>query len=116
VLNWYQLGVAPNWSQKNAIATYYKLRKGPEEQLVAWQFNWRGETWYTGAEVVVSKSLDNTAIIKYLKERPNRRYFFITERSRYPSLRNMLPTERGRRTLTIVDDSNVHYVLAAAHL
>ena len=26
------------------------------------------------------------------------------------------PTERGRKSLKIVDDSNVHYVLAAAHL
>jgi 4-amino-4-deoxy-L-arabinose transferase-like glycosyltransferase len=116
LLNWYQVSVAPNWSQKGAISSYYNLRKGPEEELVAWQFNWRGETWYTGAEVVVSKSLDNKAIIAYLKERPNRRFFFITERSRFPSLRNMLPSDRGRKTLKIVDDSNVHYVLAAAHL
>jgi 4-amino-4-deoxy-L-arabinose transferase-like glycosyltransferase len=116
VLNWYQLGVAPNWSQKSAITSYYKLRKGPEEELVAWQFNWRGETWYTGAEVVVSKSLDNAAIIAYLKERLGRRFFFITERSRYPSLRAMLPSEKGRKTLKIVDDTNVHYVLAAADL
>jgi len=28
----------------------------------------------------------------------------------------MLPTEKGRQTLTIVDDTNVHYVLAAAQL
>jgi len=116
LLNWYQFKVAPNWSQKSAIASYYKLRKGPAEELVAWQFNWRGETWYTGAEVVVSKSLENTAIEQYLRERPGRRFFFITERSRYPSLRSMLPSDKGRRTLKIVDDTNVHYVLAAADL
>ena len=116
VLNWYQLGVAPNWSQKGAISSYYKLRKGPQEELVAWQFNWRGETWYTGAEVVVSKSLDNKAIQQYLRERLGRRFFFITERSRYPSLRAMLPSDKGRKTLKIVNDTNVHYVLAAADL
>jgi 4-amino-4-deoxy-L-arabinose transferase-like glycosyltransferase len=116
IQNWYQIGVAPNWSQKRAIASYYKLRKGPDEELVAWQFNWRGETWYTAAEVVVSKSLDNTAIIQYLNERKGRRFFFITERGRYPSLRSMLPTERGRQTVQIVDDTNIHYVLAAAYL
>jgi len=116
IQNWYQIGVAPNWSQKSAIASYYKLRKGAEEELVAWQFNWRGETWYTGAEVVVSKSLDNTAIIQYLNERKGRRFFFITERGRYPSLRSMLPTERGRQTAQIVDDTNIHYILAAAYL
>lgn len=116
VLNWYMLKVAPHWSQKKAIASYYQQRKGPEEELVAWQFNWRGETWYTAGEVVVSKSLDNTAIIQYLNERKGRRFFFITERGRYPSLRSMLPTPRGQQTLTIVDDTNIHYVLAAAYL
>jgi 4-amino-4-deoxy-L-arabinose transferase-like glycosyltransferase len=116
VLNWYQLSVAPHWSQKKAIATYYKLRKSPQEELIAWQFNWRGETWYTAAEVVVAMSLNNTAIIKYMNERPNRRFFFITERSRYPSLRSILPTEKGRKTLKIVDDTNIHYVLAAADI
>jgi len=116
VLNWYQVKVAPHWSQKKCIATYYKLRKNPEEELVAWQFNWRGETWYTAADVVVSKSLDNTAIKQYLKERTGRRFFFITERGRWPSMRSVMPTEKGRKTLKIVDDSNIHYVLAAAHL
>jgi 4-amino-4-deoxy-L-arabinose transferase-like glycosyltransferase len=116
IQNWYQLKVAPNWSQKDCIATYYKMRKGPEEELVAWQFNWRGETWYTAADVVVAKSLDNAAIQKYLRERVGRKFFFITERSRWGSLRQMLPTERGRQTVRIVDDTNIHYVLASAEL
>lgn len=116
VLNWHQLGCAPHWSQKYVLKTYYKLRKSPKEELIAWQFNWRGETWYTAAQVVVSKSLENKAIQKWLKERTGRRFFFITERSRYASLRSMLPTAKGRKTLRIVDDTNVHYVLAEAHL
>lgn len=116
VLNDYQLRVAPHWSQKHVLKTYYRLRRDPSEELIAWQFNWRGETWYTAAQVVVSKSLNNDAIRKWLSERTGRRFFFITERSRYGSLRQMLPTERGRKTLRIVDDSNVHYVLAEAYL
>jgi 4-amino-4-deoxy-L-arabinose transferase-like glycosyltransferase len=114
VLNTYQSHCAYHWGQKYVLQTYYKLRKGPQEQLVAWQFNWRGETWYTAAQVVVSKSLKNEAIQKWLRERQGRRFFFITERSRYPRLRSMLPTAKGRETLRIVDDSNVHFVLAEA--
>lgn len=116
LLNAYQLHCAPHWSQKEVLRTYYRLRKGPEEQLVAWQFNWRGETWYTAAQVVVAKSLDDTAIRKWLGERVGRRFFFITERGRYPGLRGALPTEQGRRSLRIVDDSNVHFVLAEAQI
>lgn len=116
VLNWYQVGCAKHWSQKYVLKTYYKLRKSPEEKLVAWQFNWRGETWYTGAEVVVSKSLENEKIQAWLKERKGTRFFFITERYRFSRLRQMMPTESGKKTLKIVDDSNVHYVLAQAEI
>ncbi|MFH1132018.1 MAG: hypothetical protein V1754_11825, partial [Pseudomonadota bacterium] len=63
-----------------------------------------------------SKSLNDEAIQKWLKERAGRRFFFITERYRYSRLKTMLPTENGKNTLSIVDDSNVHYVLAAATL
>lgn len=114
VLARYQQHCAFHWGQKYVLQTYYKLRKGPEEQLIAWQFNWRGETWYTAAQVVVSKSLKNKPIQDWLSERQGRRFFFITERSRYPSLQGMLPTAKGRETLRIVDDSNVHFVLAEA--
>ena len=116
IQNWYQLKVAPHWSQKKAIARYYKLRKSAEEELVAWQFNWRGETWYTAADVVVSKSLDNKAIQAYLKERQGKKFFFITERSRYNSLCAMMPTDKGRSSCKIEDDTNIHYVLASADI
>jgi len=116
IQNWYQLKVAPHWSQKRAIARYYELRKGPEEELVAWQFNWRGETWYTAADVVVSKSLDNKAIQDYLREREGRKFYFITERSRYSSLCTMMPTDKGKQSCKIVDDTNIHYVLAEAEI
>ncbi|MCA9668131.1 MAG: glycosyltransferase family 39 protein [Myxococcales bacterium] len=115
-INWYLVTCAPHWSQKRVLQTYYKKRKSPEEKLIAWQFNWRGETWYTAASVVVSKSLNNKKIIEWLKKRTGRKFFFITERSRYGSLRAMLPTAKGKKTLHIVDDSNVHYVLAAADI
>jgi 4-amino-4-deoxy-L-arabinose transferase-like glycosyltransferase len=118
VLNWHQIGCAPHWSQKYVLKTYYKLRKSPDEQLIAWQFNWRGETWYTAAQVVVSKSLDNTKIKAWLNQphRRGKRFFFITERSRYGSLKHMLPTARGRKTLRIVDNTSKHYILAEATL
>ncbi|MBW2731505.1 MAG: glycosyltransferase family 39 protein [Deltaproteobacteria bacterium] len=116
VLNWHQVKCAPHWSQKYVLKTYYKLRKGPEEELIAWQFNWRGETWHTAAQVVVSKSLDNKKIKKWLKERVGKKFYFVTERSRFSSLRHMMPTAKSKKTLKIVDDSNVHYVLAEAQI
>ena len=116
VLNWYIIKCADHWSQKKVIQTYYQQRRSPQEKLIAWQFNWRGETWYTAASVVVSKTLENKKIIAWLNQRKGRRFYFITERSRYASLRNMLPTPKGKQTLRIVDDSNVHHILAVADI
>jgi hypothetical protein len=127
VLNWYQLRCADHWSQKRVLRTYYRLRRGRGEPLVAWRFNWRGETWYTAAQVVVSLN-DDGRIRRWLAEhagragrggrggRGGRAVFFITERGRYGGIASILPTQRGRETLRIVDDSNVHVVLARAEL
>jgi hypothetical protein len=81
---------------------------------VAWNFNWRGETWYTAAQVVVSINHDDQ-IRDWLARRTGR-VFFVTESSRLGGLRGVLPTQRGRQTLHVVDTSNVHFVLAMAHL
>ena len=62
----------------------------------------------------MAKSLKNKAIQKWLTDRKGTRFFFITERGRYGSLRSMLPTDGGKKTLKIEDDTNVHYILASA--
>ena len=49
-------------------------------------------------------------------QRAGRAVFFITERGRYGGIASIIPTRRGRETLRIVDDSNVHVVLARAEL
>ena len=41
------VALSPHWSQKAVIATYYRLRRGPEEPLIAWNLYWRGENFYT---------------------------------------------------------------------
>ena len=48
VSNRYLMITAPHWGQRNTIAAYYRLRKSPEEPLVAYQMNWKGENFYTG--------------------------------------------------------------------
>jgi 4-amino-4-deoxy-L-arabinose transferase-like glycosyltransferase len=115
VLNWHQLGCARHWSQKEVLKSYYRLRRGREEPLVAWTFNWRGETFYTGARVVVALKNDDR-IRRWLTGRAGGRVFFVTEKGRLGGLRHALPTARGRRTLRVVDGESVHFVLAEAHL
>jgi 4-amino-4-deoxy-L-arabinose transferase-like glycosyltransferase len=47
-LDRYLIKIAPHWSQRETVMEYYRHRKSPEEWLVAYQMNWKGENIYTG--------------------------------------------------------------------
>lgn len=111
-LNKYMLELSPHWSQKEVLKSYYRQRSGPEEELVAWQMNWRGETFYTKADIVVAMSSDNSKFIDYLRSQEGKRVFLLCERSRYASLSRLLPTERAKKSLRIADGrSNKFYLV-----
>jgi hypothetical protein len=109
-IDYYMPTLTPHWSQKYLINTYYDLRKDASEHLLAWQMNWRGENFYTKSEIwdytdspdqdyqTVFMSLDNTQFLNYLKARPGKKYFLITEKGRVDGLKGVL---RGLR-----DDKN----------
>jgi 4-amino-4-deoxy-L-arabinose transferase-like glycosyltransferase len=115
-LNKYMVELGPHWSQKEVLATYYRLRHGPEEEILAWQMNWRGETFYTKAQVAVAIGEDNGKVQDWLRARAGRRVFLMCERSRFAQLRALLPTERGKQTLRLVDDRSNKFYLAVAEL
>lgn len=48
VCNAYLPAIAPHWGQRDTISEYYRYRHGPEEPLVSYQMNWKGENFYTG--------------------------------------------------------------------
>jgi hypothetical protein len=120
------IDLSPHWSQKHVFATYYRLRKGPEEPVVAWMMYWRGENLYTSnqiydhridaAEKTVFLGDRNTEKLQtYLNNHRGRRVFFLIERHRLESLRGLLP-EAARPSLKVVDDSNNKVYLASAQL
>ena len=126
VLDRFMVDISPHWSQKHVFATYYRLRKGPEEPVVAWMMYWRGENFYTcnqiydhridAAEKTVFLGDKNVEKLQaYLTSHRGRRIFFLIERHRLESLRGNLP-EASRNSLQVVDDSNNKVYLAAAQL
>jgi len=115
-LNKYQVEIGPHWSQKEVLKTYYRLRRGPEEELMAWQMNWRGETFYTKAQVAVTMTADNAKFQSWLRERAGKRVFLMCERGRWSQLRGLMPTERGKQSLRLLDDRSNKFYLAVAEL
>lgn len=126
VLDRFLVDLSPHWSQKHVFAAYYRLRKGPEEPVVAWMMYWRGENLYTcnqiydhrlppGEKTVFLGDRNTEKLQEYLKAHPGRRLYFLIERHRLESLRAVLPAE-SRSSLEIVDETNNKVYLVRAQL
>lgn len=113
---------SPFWSQKEPIAAYYRTRSGPDDKLIAWQMYWRGETFYSKNQIydhrlppeektVFLGDRHAERLAEYLKARVGKRFFFIVEQGRYATLKGIIPTERGKQSLKVVDASNNKFYL-----
>lgn len=89
-VNVYMVKMSPHWGQHEVIEAYYKDRKGPEEQLVAYQMNWKGENFYTGNRIpaFVSSGANFQKWLKEQKDKGHKVMYFVTEHSRTGGLRS----------------------------
>jgi 4-amino-4-deoxy-L-arabinose transferase-like glycosyltransferase len=113
----YLVQVAPHWSQRATISEYYLRRSGPEQPLVAYQLNWKGENFYTGNKVpaFVSSGKRFTDWVQGQKKNGVTVMFFTTEHSRVGTLQRELGTTRKFELLT-TPAVNDKFVLARAEL
>ncbi len=99
------------------------VRAVDADRLIAWQLYWRGETFWSGNEILsylpemktVFMQVDNAAFQKYLGDRTKlplgRRTFVVTEAGRAQSCKGLLPTPRGKDTFEIVDTTSNKFTL-----
>jgi 4-amino-4-deoxy-L-arabinose transferase-like glycosyltransferase len=112
----YMVKIAPHWGQREVIEAYYRDRHGAEEEIVAYQMNWKGENFYTGNRIpaFVSSGSTFTAFVKQKKDKGAKFMYFVTEHSRVGGLKS----EAGAKTyteLTTKADCN-KFVLVKAEL
>ncbi len=103
LLDGYMRAVAPFWSQKDLIATYYRTRRSPEERLIAYQMYWRGETFYTKNEIYEGG------------RNRGHRHFFLFEHGQQGHLQQLLPIE-AQKTFRVLDERNNKFSVAQADL
>jgi 4-amino-4-deoxy-L-arabinose transferase-like glycosyltransferase len=124
LLDGFMRGVAPYWSQKDTIATYYKARRSNDEKLIAYQMYWRGETFYTKNAIYEGPSEERTVfdmdtadekLTEWLAHHHHQRVFFLFERGRQAHLQSMLPPD-SRPTFRVLDERNNKFSLAQADL
>jgi 4-amino-4-deoxy-L-arabinose transferase-like glycosyltransferase len=104
-LNVYMVDLSDHWGIRDLTQRYYDLRQSPDEPLVAWQMNWKGENFYTGNRVYVFAETDNKRIREWLDDNAGRTAYFVLEHKRLGSFRKLVP-EREVRELSTKRDSN----------
>ncbi len=98
----YMAKTAPHWGQHEVIEAYYANRTTPDEELVAYQMNWKGENFYTGNHIpaFVSTGSTFTSWIKKKKDEGAKVMFFVTEHSRIGGLKNEVGAKTYRELTT----------------
>jgi 4-amino-4-deoxy-L-arabinose transferase-like glycosyltransferase len=104
-LDVYMIDLTPHWSQAGLMDRYYAERKGPQEPLLAWQMNWKGENFYTGNRVYVFVELDNKALLEWVGKHSGTRVYLVLEHGRLDRLKHLL-APRKIETLTTQRDDN----------
>ncbi len=124
VLDDYMPKVGPYWSQKGPIAAYYRMRRSPDERLIAYMLYWRGETFYTSNEIYEGPAEERTVfdqegaddrLRRWLAGHRGRRVFFLFERYQQGRILDDLPVE-ARASFQVVDATNNKFSLARADL
>ncbi len=100
--NVYFVNIAPHWGQRETMLTYYQQRKGPDEQLVAYQMNWKGENFYTGNRMAtfVSSGKKFKTWITEERQAGKSTFYFTTEHSRLKNLKKELDDPPSFEVLT----------------
>ncbi|HTM45808.1 MAG TPA: glycosyltransferase family 39 protein [Polyangiaceae bacterium] len=98
----YLVKAAPHWGQRETIMAYYKARKSPDEWLVAYQMNWKGENFYTSnrvpAFVATGKKFKDW--IKEQTDSGKKVMFFTSEQGRLTGLKRELGTPKQFKVIT----------------
>jgi 4-amino-4-deoxy-L-arabinose transferase-like glycosyltransferase len=124
LLDVYMRDIAPYWSQKLPIATYYQQRRSPDERLIAFQMYWRGETFYTKNEIYEGPTEERTVfdqegadekLKEWITHHRGHRQFFLFERGQQSHLQSLLPPE-SRASFEVLDSHNNKFSLAKADL
>ena len=97
-LDVYMEKTAQHWGQREVIAAYYADRQSPEQPLVAYQMNWKGENFYTGNHIpaFVSTGTTFTTWLKKQKDDGAKVMYFVTEHGRIGGLKSEVAAKSYR--------------------
>ncbi len=88
----YLPALAPHFGQREVLLAYYQARHGPEEPIVAYQMNWKGENFYTGNRLpaFVSTGAKFKSWLKAQRKAQTKVIYFVSEHGRVGTLKSEL--------------------------
>lgn len=110
--SFYLVRLAPHYGQRETILTYYQTRAGPDEPLVAYQMNWKGENFYTGNHLpaFVTTGEKFKGWVRAQKESGTRVLYLTTEHSRLGTLKSELGKVKSFQVLTKPELNNKFFL------
>jgi hypothetical protein len=115
VIDDYIPAASENWSQRTALRTYFEER-GPDDRLASWWFYYRGETFFTKADIWVMRDPNRQKLAEYVAEREGKdaHLWFITIDAHASRLASNLPPKYRNGIEEVY--RNFHYVLVRVHI
>jgi hypothetical protein len=76
-MNIFLVEISPHWSQAYIIRAYYKHRTSPNQRLVVFKLNWKGENFYTGGRAIIDETMDDGKFKAWLAAHKGERHYFL---------------------------------------
>jgi 4-amino-4-deoxy-L-arabinose transferase-like glycosyltransferase len=115
-LDVYMVNTARHWGQHELLTAYYADRTSPDQPIVAYQMNWKGENFYSGNRLAtfVSSGAPFTAWIKQQRDKGIHTVYVVAEHGRLGALKGEL---QGKGYKEITDKTvNNKFVLLRADI
>lgn len=113
-LHVYLVDLSPHWSQRELVYRYYRLRNGPNEPLLAWQMNWKGENLYTGNRVYTFVEVNHKDIRTWADQHRGTPFYVLLEHGRLNNLKRALSGYVLSAQSTVRDQNKFLLVRASA--
>jgi 4-amino-4-deoxy-L-arabinose transferase-like glycosyltransferase len=117
VLSTYLPEAARHYGQRELVLRYHAARRDAPGPLVAYQMNWKGESFYTGSQLAIfidsGKSFREWVLER--RRRGERTVYVLIPTPKLPGVRAELKGARSVDVLSTVDDNNKFTLLRVVH-
>lgn len=76
-MNIFMPDISPHWSQGYIIREYYHHRTSPNQRLIVFKLNWKGENFYTGGRAIIDETMDDNRFKSWLESHKGERHYFL---------------------------------------